>query len=391
LTCSTRTPPERALEQARPGREDGDLASHAAVLLDALLRGQPLRRGNQRVALAATLQFLALNGHRLDPDPPGPLAALVVGLDVGVVDVEAVADQLAPRLRPVIKSEPVVRSQPVVENEEASMPGRPVSLVMRIKKATGHGPSGKGVFARYTDRARHVVHFATEEARLLRHDYVGTEHLLLGLLYEGEGVAARALASLGISREDVRGQVEEITGVSAGPSPAHPLSFTPRAKKILELSLREALALGHHYVGTEHLLLALLRDGEGAGVRALSGLGADGTRVREQVLSLLDGETGRPGRLTAELAEVTERLHLVRGRKVAAFDAGDVDGAAAMRDQERRVLAEKRGLEILLAAEGDGRAVVAENQRLRRELNRLRTLLRQHGTEPDGPRRHADA
>lgn len=248
---------------------------------------------------------------------------------------------------------------------------------------TGRGPSGKGVFGRYTDRARHVVFFATEEAKLLRHDYVGSEHLLLGLLFEGGGVAARALASLGISREDVRGQVEEIAGVGARSS-AHSLSFTPRAKKVLELSLREALALGHHYVGTEHILLALLRDGEGAGARALSGLGFDEAQIREQVLGLLDGETDRPGQLSAELAEATERLHLVRRQKVAAFNADDLDGAAAMRDRERQVLAEKRGLEILLAADGDGRTVIAENQRLQRELNRLRTLLRQHGIEPDG-------
>ena len=373
---------ERALEQARPGRGDDDLASYAAVLLDALLRGQPLRRGNQRVALAATLQFLALNGQRLDPDPPGRLAALVVELDVGVAGVETVADELALRLRPVAGN-PVVEN-PTVGNKEASVPGRPVSLVTRIKNAAGRGPSGKGVFARYTDRARRVIHFATEEARLLRHDYVGTEHLLLGLLYEGEGVAGRALESLGITREAVRGQVEEIAGVGAGPSPAHPLSFTPRAKKVLELSLREALALGHHYVGTEHLLLALLRDGEGAGARALSGLGADEARVRDQVLSLVHGETDRPGQLTAELAEATERLHLVRGQKVAAFNAGDVDAAATMRDQEKRVLAEKRALEILLAADGDDRTIIAENQRLHRELNRLRILLRQHGIEPDG-------
>ena len=377
---------ERAIEQARPASDTGDLAGHAAVLLDALLRGQPLRRGNQRVALAATLQFLALNGQQLDPDPPGPLAALVAELAVGVVDVNTVADQFAARLRPAVGM-PVAGTNPVVGIEEASMPGRPVSLVMRIKKATGRSPSGKGVFARYTDRARHVVHFATEEARLLGDDYVGSEHLLLGLLYEGEGVATRALESLGISREVVRAQVVEIAGVGAR-SPAHPLSFTPRAKKVLvELSLREALALGHHYVGTEHLLLALLRDRDGVGARALSRLGADDARVREQVLGLLHDAPNRAGQdkeLATDLTDTEERLTQVRRRKVAAFDAGDVDSAAAMRDEERRLLAEKQRLEaLLLAANSGGRTIIAENQRLHRELNRLRTLLRQHGIDPD--------
>jgi ATP-dependent Clp protease ATP-binding subunit ClpC len=118
----------------------------------------------------------------------------------------------------------------------------------------------KGMFHRFTDRARRAVHLAQEEARLLRHDYVGTEHLLLGLLYEGTGVAAKALESLGISREDVRGQVEEIIGRGQGSRSGH-IPFTARAKKVLEVSLREALALGHHYIGTERLLLGLLREG----------------------------------------------------------------------------------------------------------------------------------
>ena len=174
------------------------------------------------------------------------------------------------------------------------MPGRPVSLAVRIKNATMR-TQPKGMFHRFTDRARRVVHLAQEEARLLRHDYVGTEHLLLGLLYEGEGVAARALESLGISREDVRGQVEEITGHGQG-SRAGPIPFTPRAKKVLELSLREALALGHHYIGTEHLLLGLLREGQGVAAQVLTRLGADHAQVQERVLGLLSGRVraGRP-------------------------------------------------------------------------------------------------
>jgi hypothetical protein len=126
--------------------------------------------------------------------------------------------------------------------------------------------SPKDLFQRFTDRARRAVHLAQEEARLLRYNYVGTEHPLLGLLYEGEGVAAQALGSLGVSLQAVRGQVEQTIG--HGPTtPAGHIPFTPRAKKVLELSLREALALGHNYIGTEHLLLGLVREGEGLDIR----------------------------------------------------------------------------------------------------------------------------
>jgi len=265
------------------------------------------------------------------------------------------------------------------------MPGRPVSLAMRIKDATMR-TQPTGMFARFTDQARGVIFLAQEEARLLRHDYVGTEHLLLGLLYEGEGVAARALESLGISREDVQGQVEEIAGPGQG-SPARPLPFTPPAKKVLELSLREALALGHHYIGTEHLLLGLLREGDGVSAQVLTRLGTGDAQVREQVLGLLRGESEQAGaqmQLAADLADTAERLTQVRRQKEAAFDAGDLDGAAALRDQDRQLLAEKLRLETLLTADRGGRAIIAENQRLHRELDHLRALLRQHGIEPDG-------
>ena len=126
------------------------------------------------------------------------------------------------------------------------------------------------MFERFTDRARRVVVLAQEEARILDHNYIGTEHILLGLLQEGEGVAAKALESLGISLEAVRQQVEEIIG-QGQQAPSGHIPFTPRAKKVLELSLREALQLGHNYIGTEHILLALLEWEDGTGL--LSGLG----------------------------------------------------------------------------------------------------------------------
>jgi ATP-dependent Clp protease ATP-binding subunit ClpC len=147
------------------------------------------------------------------------------------------------------------------------------------------------VFERFTDRARRVVVLAQEEARLLNHNYIGTEHILLGLIHEGEGVAAKALESLGISLEAVRAQVEEIIG-HGGSAPSGHIPFTPRAKKVLELSLREALQLGHNYIGTEHILLGLIREGEGVAAQVLVKLGADLSRVRQQVIQLLSGYSG---------------------------------------------------------------------------------------------------
>src|SRR6186713_879655 len=147
------------------------------------------------------------------------------------------------------------------------------------------------MFERFTDRARRVVVLAQEEARMLNHNYIGTEHILLGLIHEGEGVAAKAMESLGISLEAVRSQVEEIIG-QGGSSPSGHIPFTPRAKKVLELSLREALQLGHNYIGTEHILLGLIREGEGVAAQVLVKLGADLSRVRQQVIQLLSGYAG---------------------------------------------------------------------------------------------------
>jgi len=153
---------------------------------------------------------------------------------------------------------------------------------------------GDHMFERFTDRARRVVVLAQEEARLLNHSYIGTEHILLGLIHEGEGVAAKALESLGISLEAVRNQVEEMIG-QGGSSPSGHIPFTPRAKKVLELSLREALQLGHNYIGTEHILLGLIREGEGVAAQVLVKLGADLSRVRQQVIQLLSGYQGSSG------------------------------------------------------------------------------------------------
>jgi len=153
------------------------------------------------------------------------------------------------------------------------------------------------VFERFTDRARRVLVLAQEEARLLNHSFIGTEHILLGLVHEEEGVAAEALRSLGVTLVAVRRRVEETIGM-AGTAPSGSPPFTPRAKKVLELSLREALQLGHSYIGTEHMLLGLVREGEGVAARVLVSLGVDLNRVRQQVIALMSrpgGTEGSPG------------------------------------------------------------------------------------------------
>jgi ATP-dependent Clp protease ATP-binding subunit ClpC len=150
------------------------------------------------------------------------------------------------------------------------------------------------VFERFTDRARRVVVLAQEEARLLNHNYIGTEHLLLGLIHEGEGVASQALTSIGISLEDVRQQVQDIIGQGSDAPGGH-IPFTPRAKKVLELSLRESLQLGHNYIGTEHVLLGLVAEGEGVAAQVLVKMGATLPAVRSEVLQMLQGYEGPKG------------------------------------------------------------------------------------------------
>src|SRR3984893_14450287 len=152
--------------------------------------------------------------------------------------------------------------------------------------------AARSMFERFTERARRVVVLAQEEARMLNHNYIGTEHILLGLIREGQGVAGRALESLGISLEAGRQQGDQTTGGGQQARPGH-IPCTPRAKKVLELSLREAQQLGHNYIGTEHILLGLIRAGSGVAAQELVKLGAELTRVRQQVIQLLSGYQGK--------------------------------------------------------------------------------------------------
>jgi ATP-dependent Clp protease ATP-binding subunit ClpC len=179
------------------------------------------------------------------------------------------------------------------------------------------------MFERFTDRARRTVVLAQEEARMLQHNYIGTEHLLLGLIHEGEGVAAKALESLGIGLDAVRQQVEEIIGRGQHAPSGH-IPFTPRAKKVLELGLREAIQLGHNYIGTEHILLGLIREGDGVAAQVLVRLGADLNRTRQRVIEVLHGHAqfgaevirvGPGGETLADrLASIATRLSAIERR-----------------------------------------------------------------------------
>jgi ATP-dependent Clp protease ATP-binding subunit ClpC len=265
------------------------------------------------------------------------------------------------------------------------------------------------MFERLTDRARRVVVLAREEAGVLSHDHVGTEHILIALIREDGGVAAQVLKSLGITEEAARQQVEEITGRGqADPQPGQHIPMTPRAKKVLQLSLREAIALGHGYIGTEHILLGLVREGEGVAMQVLNGLGVDPNRVRQQVIQLVSARrvqeqsgtgraTGRGKRkLLAELrgrfdsldwrlsvleqrvgtspdlAQLDQEITQVRRDKENAIDAQDFENAAVLRDRESQLLSDR-------AARLQEWSALPS---LSDEVERLRDLLRRHGIDP---------
>jgi len=275
------------------------------------------------------------------------------------------------------------------------------------------------MFERFTDRSRRVIVLAQEEARMLDHGWIGTEHILLGLIREGDGHAAKALDSLGISLDAVRQQVEAFIG-RGQQAPSGPVPFTPRAKKVLELSLRESLQLGHGYIGTEHILLGLIREVDGVAAQVLVVLGADLDRVRQQVIQLLRqypgqgvesagshrGEREPAGlpddalarfdalnrRLTAlerwvsiqpDLEDLDQGIAQVRRDKEAAVDRRDFEAARALRDKEKQLLAERADREKEWAGSAAGRKTVAQElDRLNTELERLRATFREHGIEP---------
>ena len=223
------------------------------------------------------------------------------------------------------------------------------------------------MFERFTDRARRVVVLAQEEARMLNHNYIGTEHILLGLIHEGEGVAAKGLEALGISLEGVRAQVEEIIG-QGQQAPSGHIPFTPRAKKVLELSLREALQLGHNYIGTEHILLGLIREGEGVAAQVLVKLGADLNRVRQQVIQLLSGYQGKEAATSSGPAEGTPSTSLVLdqfGRNLTqAAREGKLDPVIGRETEIERVMQvlsrRTKNNPVLIGEPGVGKTAVVE-------------------------------
>ena len=242
------------------------------------------------------------------------------------------------------------------------------SVAPQVLGLTEDRPKGAPpMFERFTDRARRVVVLAQEEARMLNHNYIGTEHILLGLIHEGEGVAAKGLESLGISLEGVRAQVEEIIG-QGQQAPSGHIPFTPRAKKVLELSLREALQLGHNYIGTEHILLGLIREGEGVAAQVLVKLGADLNRVRQQVIQLLSGYQGKEAVQTGVPAEGTPSTSLVLdqfGRNLTqAAREGKLDPVIGRETEIERVMQvlsrRTKNNPVLIGEPGVGKTAVVE-------------------------------
>src|SRR5437899_9605264 len=220
------------------------------------------------------------------------------------------------------------------------------------------------MFERFTDRARRVVVLAQEAARMLNHNYIGTEHIRLGLIHEGEGVAAKALESWGISLEAVRSQVEEIIGQGQAAPTGH-IPFTPRARKVLELSLREALQLGHDYSGTEHIRLGLIREGEGVAAQVLQKLGADLNRVRQQVIQLLQGYAGKgegpPGEQAPQGSMVLDQF----GRNLTAnAREGKLDPVIGREKEIERVMQvlsrRTKNNPVLIGDPGVGKTAIVE-------------------------------
>jgi hypothetical protein len=306
---------ESVLREVRACHERDLPVQAAAELLHGLVRNEVFGVRSAEVALMAALQVLALNGRDVgDLGPPAQVRELLTGVAAGVVGVEELTAWLSGR----------------TERRSPKRIGR--LLARRAARAQKEGT----MFERFTSRAREAVKLAQEEARLLDHGHIGTEHILLGLLRVESGVAADILRANGIAIDTVRVEVERIVPRGKGTPKGH-IPFTPRAKKVLELSLREAVRLSHNYIGTEHILLGLLREGEGLAAKVLTEAGLDLADVRREVVSVLAVMAGEGGELPTR--------HGVMEDVATLFD---------------------------------------EVERLRAEIARLRDLLRRHGVEPDG-------
>ena len=312
---------ELAIAEHRTAAETGELATAAAGLLRGLVRRRPFRGPNRTIAVAAVLQLLALNHCDLELEPVDEIDALLDKISADGPGLGAIADQLSLRLVPL---------PPAVDE------------------------GGQQMFERFSRVARQAVVLAQEEARELGHAQIGTEHVLLALLRVDDGIAASVLTGLGATLDDTRDQVLRLTGRGDGAPRGH-IPFSPRAKKVLELSLREALQLGHNYIGSEHVLLGLLREGKGVAARVLVAMGLTLETVRRAVLAELDQGEPAPA-VDDQLARMREFVDLPSGIEIRI-------------GRRKRLIRELNDL-------------FGENDRLRKEIDRLTELLREHGIDP---------
>ena len=374
---------EAALAEAESaGRDPGD---RAAALLCALIRHRPLTRGNEQAAVLATVTFLAVNGWQVDLEPAEVAAALVTDLAAGRRSAADLTAWLSPRISghraPLTPRETSANTPSPAK--EAPMHGWLPNLRRTARR------KGDTTFRRFSPQAREVIIAANQEARALHHNYIGTEHLLLGLLRDRDGVAGRALHVLGISAETAREQVLDIIGEGEH-EPAGHISLTPRTKRVLQLAVREAVQSGHLHVRPEHILLGLVREGDGVGWHVLGRLGATVPKLRDQVLELVNQDRLRPGEVTKPpgIRDYDIRIELARQAKDAAVDAKDLDRAAAARESEKELLAERDRLIEQWSAGVDVASLGRELDWLRDEVSRLQRLLLEHGIEAEQPLQH---
>jgi prophage maintenance system killer protein len=384
---------EAALAEADTSAADGPdpatrAAAHAAALLGSLLRHRPLARGNEQAAMLCTVTFLAMNGWQVDLEPAESTATVVADLAAGRWPTADLAAWLSPRIS---RYQAVALTTPHEGRARTTSPAKeaPMHGWLPNLRRTARGRKGDLMFRRFSPRAREVIISAQQEARALHHNYIGTEHILLGLLRDREGVAGRALHVMGISPETVREQILDIIGEGKEEPSGH-IPFTPRAKRVLELGVREAVQLGHLYVGTEHILLGLVREGDGVGWHVLSRLGVTVPKVRNLVLELVDQDRRTPSEVISPpgIRDYDTRIELARQAKDAAVDAKDFDRAAAARESEKELLAERERLIAYWSAGVDVATLGRELDWLRDEVNRLQRLLLEHGIEPDQPAQH---
>jgi prophage maintenance system killer protein len=371
---------ESALAEAESPAAGDAPAERAAALLGALVRRRPLAHGNDQAAVLATVIFLAVNGWQVDLEPAEDTAAAVAGLAAGRRSATDLAAWLAPRISAY--REPALLPSPA---KEAPMHGWLPNLRRTSRR------KGDLMFRRFSPRAREVIISAQQEARALHHGFTGTEHLLLGLLRDRDGVAGRTLHVLGISPEAAREQVLDIIGEGQAEVAGH-IPLTPRSKKVLELAVQEAVRLDHLHVGTEHILLGLVREGDGVGWHVLHRLGLTVPRVRDQVLQLVSQDRQPPSHVITPpgIRDYDTRIELARQAKDAALDATDPDRAAAARESEKELLAARDRLIAQWSAGVDLPTLGRELDWLRDEVNRLQGLLLRHGVEPESAQQPED-